>query len=344
MDLQIINPLEMPGYDDMIAQHPEATIFHTSAWARVLSESYGYRPLYFTKIQSGELKTLVPMMEVKSFITGKRGVSLPFTDYCPPLLTAGYNLEAIFPQLVGFGEKSGWKYVELRGAQEKIPSATPATTYLTHTLSLSDDEDKIRSGLRNSTARNIRKAVKAGVEVTTDATLSGMREFCRLNCMTRKEHGLPPQPFHFFRNLHQHIIAKGSGTVLLGSYKGKAVAAVVCLQFGKKAVYKYGASDRRSQAARANNMVMWEAIKHYGGTGCETLCFGRTEPDNAGLRQFKTGWGTEEGSVSYLRFDIQKKNFIRHTPGTSGWHNQVFSRMPIPTLNVVGNLLYRHMG
>ncbi|HDL53306.1 MAG TPA: GNAT family N-acetyltransferase [Proteobacteria bacterium] len=344
MDLQIINPLEIPEWDDMIAQHPDATIFHTSSWARVLSESYGYRPLYFTKIESGELKALVPMMEVKSFITGKRGVSLPFTDYCPPLLTEGYDLEAIFPQLVRFGEKSGWKYVELRGTHGDILNAVPSTTYLTHTLPLSEDADRIRSGFRNSTVRNIKRAVKEGVEVTMDATLPGMKEFYRLNCMTRKEHGLPPQPFYFFRNLHRHIISRGSGTVFLGSYQGKTVAAVVCLQFGKKAVYKYGASDRRFLATRANNLVMWKAIKHYGSTGFETFCFGRTEPENSGLSQFKAGWGTEEGNISYLRFDLHRKDFIRQVPGTRNWHNQVFSKMPIPTLNMVGKLLYRHMG
>ena len=334
----------MPEWDDLIAGHPEATIFHTSAWARVLSDSYGYRPLYFTKIESGELKALVPMMEVKSFITGKRGVSLPFTDYCSPLLVEGYNLETIFPQLVSYAEKSGWKYVELRGAKGNIHNAIPSTTYLTHTLSLSANKDKIKSGFRNSTVRNIKKAVKEGVKVTMDATLPGMKEFYRLNCMTRKEHGLPPQPFRFFRNLHRYIISRGSGAVLLGSYQGETVAAVVCLQFGKKVVYKYGASDKRSQAMRANNLVMWEAIRHYAGAGCETFCFGRTEPENSGLRQFKTGWNTEEGSIDYHRFDLHRKDFIRQTPGTRGWHNQVFSRMPISALSMAGNLLYRHMG
>jgi lipid II:glycine glycyltransferase (peptidoglycan interpeptide bridge formation enzyme) len=107
--------------------------------------------------------------------------------------------------------------------------------------------------------------------------------------MTRKEHGLPPQPFHFFKKIHDHIISKNLGVVVLASFDRENVAGAIYFHIGEKAVFKYGASDKKFQHLRANNLVMWEAIKWYSQNGYRSLCFGRTEPENQGLLQFKSG-------------------------------------------------------
>ena len=45
---------------------------------------------------------------------------------------------------------------------------------------------------------NIKKALKEGVEVQLHNSFESVKSFFKLNCMTRKRHGLPPQPFKFF--------------------------------------------------------------------------------------------------------------------------------------------------
>ncbi len=234
--------------------------------------------------------------------------------------------------------------MELRGGSLAGNDVTASTAYLNHTLLLVADEDEIKSGFRSSTKRNIKRAVKEGVEVARDDSMTGIKQYYRLNSLTRREHGLPPQPFSFFQNLHTHIIRKESGTIFLGKHKGEIIAAIVCLHFGQKAIYKYGASDRRFQATRSNNLVMWKAIRHYGSTGYKTFCLGRTEPDNKGLIQFKAGWGTRETMINYMKYNLRKNGFVEGTPKTRGFHNTILSRMPIPALNLLGKVLYRHMG
>ena len=115
--ITIVNPLEYPGWDELILTNDQSTFFHTSAWARVLHESYKYKPLYFTSIDNGKISALIPVMGVKSFITGKRGVSLPFTDYCQPIVSAETNSQEIIDELIAFGKKAGWRYLEWRGGE-----------------------------------------------------------------------------------------------------------------------------------------------------------------------------------------------------------------------------------
>src|SRR5436189_5713939 len=81
--LVVINPLERPDWDLLLAGHPESCFFHGTAWARVLQQTYGHRPFYLCRFSDGQLCGLLPIMEVFSRWTGRRGVSLPFSDFCP---------------------------------------------------------------------------------------------------------------------------------------------------------------------------------------------------------------------------------------------------------------------
>src|SRR5437867_8866116 len=80
-----IDPLQHPAWDSVVARHPQSSFFHGTAWARVLEETYGHRPVYFCRFVEGSLEQLLPIMEVSSLWTGRRGVSLSFTDFCLPL-------------------------------------------------------------------------------------------------------------------------------------------------------------------------------------------------------------------------------------------------------------------
>ncbi len=85
--LEIVNPLERPNWDTLVAAHPRSTVFHGSGWARVLAETYGHVPVYVCRFDEGRLVEALPLMEVSSWWKGRRGVSLPFTDFAGSLRT-----------------------------------------------------------------------------------------------------------------------------------------------------------------------------------------------------------------------------------------------------------------
>jgi hypothetical protein len=343
-DIQIINPITHPGWNNLILSHPDYSFFHSSAWAKVLNEAYGYKLLYFTVLKNGSLSALIPIMEVNSFLTGRRGVSLPFTDYCEPIINDGVKFQDLMNLITEYGEKAGWKYIEFRGGKDLLPFSSPSCTYIGHTLDLTRGEEYLYSNFRDSTGRNIRKASGEGVKTTLYSSLESIREFYRLNCMTRREHGLPPQSYLFFEKLHNHIISKSLGHVILASYKNWNIAGAIFFHFGKQAFYKYGASDKSFQHLRPNNLIMWEAIKWYSQNGYKSLCYGRTEPENQGLIQFKSGWGTTEQRINYYRYDMKRGSFVSGFPKVTGFHNKIFRNLPLPILNLVGALLYKHAG
>jgi hypothetical protein len=341
-DIDIINPIDYQGWDDLLVSSQEYTFFHTSAWAKVLWETYHYRPLYFTLLDGNGLLALIPMMEVKSIFTGLRGVSLPFTDYCQAIITKEFQLQDMIDFVKEYGHRCNWKFIEIRGGH--CPDAAGTTFFYRHRLKLTPNSEQIFSRFKDTTKRNIRKAIREGVEVNVYRSLEAVREYCRLHYITRKKHGLPPQPRSFFRKIYEHIISKNLGFIALASYGKINIAGSIFFDFKEKAVYKFGASDFKYQHLRANNLVMWEAIKLYAQNGYKSLCFGRTALDNIGLRRFKAGWGTDEQVIDYYKYDLQQNAFVTEASLLRNSHRRIFRIMPITLLKMLGSLLYKHIG
>ena len=343
LKLKIINPLDFEGWDDMVLSANEYSFFHSSAWAKTLNETYKYKPYYFSLFDKNELKALVPLMEINSFLTGRRGVSLPFSDWCEPIINEEIMIKDLLNNITDYGKKSGWKYIEFRPGRKFPRELRASASFYHHILDLQEGEHQIFFKFRDSTRRNIKKAIREGVQVKICHSVESIREFYRLNCITRKYHGLPTQSYDFFKKIHEHIISQKKGFVALASYLKRNIAGAVYFHFGEKALFKYGAFDRRYQHLRPNNLVMWEAIKWYARNGFKSISFGRTELKNEGLLQFKRGWGTSEEIINYYKYDLGKDAFVKgpHSPLIFYWF---LKKMPSPILNLIGLLFYRHVG
>ena len=336
------NPADCPGWDSMVGAHSRRSFFHCSAWARTLQATYGFKPVYFTASEADGRSSILPLMEVDSWLTGRRGIALPFTDDCEPLYSDAAAMRNLIQVAIEFGRMRGWKSVEWRGGRELFDEAPASLAFYGHTVDLEEDQDRMFARLESSVRRAIRKAEKSGVTVNVSQSLEAMKVFYVLQCKTRRKHGLPPQPFTFFRNVFEHILSKNLGMIAIASYQQRPVAASVYFQSGARAVYKYGASDEAFQHLRGANVVMWEAIKWHARNGARTLHLGRTSIANEGLRRFKLGWGAAEQKIEYVKYNLRKNYFVTETDDTTGWYNRVFNMMPVGLSRMIGAVLYKH--
>lgn len=281
-------------------------------------------------------------MEVNSWLTGKRGVSLPFTDNCEPLAGSQKTFGEIFSNAVELGKKRGWKYLEGRGGRNLLPDATTSISFYGHTVELNPDEAKMFEKMDGSMRRAIRKAEKENVTVEISQSESAIRDFFHLQCLTRQRHGLPPQSLGFFLNIQKHILSQNLGFVAVASHGGKKIAASVYFFLRGKAIYKYGASDFTHQDLRGTNLVMWAAMRRLARDGAKTLHLGKTSLEHDGLRRFKLNLGATEETLDYFRYDFRRCQFVTDKDSVGGWHNRVFSALPLPASRLAGRLLYKH--
>jgi hypothetical protein len=343
LQMRVVDPIRESAWDHLIALHGDAGCFHTSAWARVLHQTYRHRAFYLQLFVGRRLAALVPVMEVRSAFTGRRGVCLPFSDACEPLIFEPNVGGAIRDRLLHFAQDRRWKHLEIRGGKSFQLAPGAATKFYGHVLHLCSEPAQIFGRFATSVRRAIRKAERSGVSAMARRGREAVGDFYRLHVQTRRRHGLPPQPASFFQNIYNEIIKPGIGFTVVAERRSRPVAAAIFFRFGKNAVYKYGASDERFQAFRANNLVMWEGIQFLARHGAEQLHFGRTECQNDGLRRFKLSWGAKEETINYFRVDPSGRQCFVPAPSDDAFHKKIFSRLPLVFNRLAGSMIYPHL-
>ena len=343
LSASLMNPLVDREWDDAISAHPAATIFHSTAWARVLADTYGHRPCYVQISLNGGLIALVPMMEVQSALTRSRGICLPFSDYCAPLTFSGFGHELVTQKLQQIAHERCWSYFELR-SHSIVPVNTPASeSYYGHFLDLRIGPEALISNFSSSVKRAVRKAQRSGLNVSIQSSPDAMAQFYELHVRTRCRHGVPPQPRSFFINIQRHLLNPGFGFIVLVECQKDPIAAAIFFRLGRHAIYKFGASDERLQELRANNLAMFEGLRYLAEGGAETLHFGRTDKENEGLRRFKLSWGATEETLEYVRFDTSSGSWKHPRDSRSTSHRRIFRALPASLNRLAGAMIYPHL-
>ena len=334
------NPLETPDWDNRLREFPDATPFHTTAWARVLTDSYGFQPVYLTAETPGG-RAIIPFMEVRSPLLGKKGVSLPFSDFCPPLLQGDIEPQPLLEEALRIARQRRWKTVQFRGlSQTEWPASG---RFWRHDIDLRRTPDTLQASLPSSTRRNINKALREGVTIQTTLSTESLNAYYDLHCRTRKRLGVPPQPASFFASIYTHVLNRGLGNILLAFQNKRLLAGAVFFHFGKSSLYKFGASDYAFQDLRANNLLIWNAIQLYRQGEFDILSLGRTDMEDTGLRRFKNTWSPIESVLAYHTYDLRQGKFETERPHSGvSISRQICQRLPVPVLRWAGTLLYKY--
>jgi lipid II:glycine glycyltransferase (peptidoglycan interpeptide bridge formation enzyme) len=343
-----LDPILDPRWTEFIERNPSASVFHTSEWLRALQATYGYEPVVFTTSSpASKLGNGMVFCHVRSWLTGHRMVSLPFSDYCEPL-AASEELNFLVRYLQTSLNDERLKYVEFRPVNssiQKTPSGAElhaVKKYVLHRLSLETSKEELFQNLdKDSVQRRIRRAGRAGLVEKCGRDEALLRDFYALLVTTRRRHQVPPQPYLWFQNL---VKCFGDALEVRVAYKDQtAVASILTLRFKNTVYYKYGCSDASFNHLGATPLLLWDAISCAKSLAAQEFDLGRTDEDNVGLVAFKDKWGARSQPLVYSRFSGSPPS-----AGGEEWKlkvvKQVCSRLPERVLAAAGSLIYRHIG
>jgi hypothetical protein len=344
-----LDPLQDLRWAAFVEKHPRASVFHTVAWLQALHDTYGYKPLAFTTSPpSDDLKTGIAFCLIDSWLTGRRVVSLPFSDHCEPLCDSSEDLNSLIRFLQNSLVLQEWKYLQIRPLRTRFDQPgtvigfQPADEYYFHSLDLSLSQEEIfKSFDRDSVQRRIERAERGGLSEKCGRSEEVLADFYNLFLITRRRQRVPPTPHAWFQNL---IDEMGEALEIRVAYKDdNPVAAILTLQFKNITYYKYGCSDSRFNNYGATPWLFWKAITSAKSRGATQFDLGRTERNNPGLLGFKNQWAPNPRKLIYWRYpqpslpkssSDRKKNFAK----------EVFARVPGSWQVAIGKFLYPHVG
>jgi CelD/BcsL family acetyltransferase involved in cellulose biosynthesis len=345
MEVYEIDPLQDPRWPEFVERHPGASVFHSRNWLEALHVAYGYDPVVFSACPAHTpLTGGLVLCRIKSWLTGKRLVSLPFSDHCEPLVESPAMLDRLLLHVKQSVEEATWKYLEIRpityvpGTQTGLGKST---VYYLHRLDLRKSEQELFRGFhKDCVQRKIRRAERESLEYEDGNSEALLQKFYPLMVMTRRRQHLPPQPISWFRAL---IASFGGDLKIRVASKGATpVASILTLAHKKVITYKYGCSNAKFHKLGGTALLFWRTIQEARNRGFEELDLGRSDMENEGLVTFKDHWGATRTVLNYWQFP-------NSLPGLqSPWKMKVLSKVvaiaPDVSLTAAGSLLYRHIG
>ena len=343
LQVQLLEPAD-ERWLSFASSQPSATIFHHPAWSRNLADVYGCRPFVVTACDArGKIAAGLPMMDIRSLLTGRRWDSLPYTDYCPPLYADQKALAALTEGLVDLFHEKRIPLLELRGDCAEHPMLKPAAQYALHILPLEADSARVAAHFERVHKQNIQTAEKNQLSIRRGSDVPAMREFYMLQVETRRRHGVPVQPWRYFERLATSLMAQGLGSLLLAYKDDQCLAGLLLLHWRQTVVCKYAASREDSLPLRPNNLLFWHAIRWGCDNGYRAFDMGRTDLENTGLRRFKCGWGAPETMLTYHVLSRAPLPAVSK-PSVPAFVQNVIRRSPPSVCRILGELLYKHYG
>ena len=340
-----IDPLSDARWNEFIEHHPHASVFHSPEWLRALHSCYGYVPTVFTFTPPGiPLDNGFPFCEVRSWLTGNRLVSLPFSDHCEPLLDHGAEIDLVLSSFQKQVDTGGWKYFEIRPILQSPKASSNlgvSNTYFFHRLDLRASEQALfKSFHKDCIQRKIRRAEREQLRHEDGRSEKLLDHFYKLLIRTRRRQFLPPQPLKWFRSL---IASLGKRLIIRVAYKGEIpVASILTINHRNTLVYKYGCSDARFNNLGGTSLLFWNAIQDARAHRIEELDMGRSDTDNSGLISFKEHWGAKPSILQYWRYPAGTA--ASRPEGAIKYAKRFISLAPDAVLVAAGTLLYKHIG
>lgn len=275
--------------------HPMASLFCSPSWLEVLERSYGFEVKAVAAANAASGRFFYVHIDD---IRGERLVSLPFSDYCDPLVDDHGTWLLLTRPLLDTGLP-----VRLRCLRNRIPVEdgrfTETGRALWHGCDLTRPEGEAWAGLRGSARRNIRHAQRAGVSVREGRSVDDVRCFHALHARLRKQkYRILAQPRAFFENLWEAFAPSGRILALMADLDGTPVAGILLLEWQGQLYYKFNAS--LELACRPNDLLAWHAIRIGRERGLKSLDFGISDLTQPGLIRYKRKYATEEREVIFL--------------------------------------------
>ena len=343
MNFKILYDITDNRLVEFLNNSDKATIYHHPLWLKAISNTFKHKPFYLLLLDVDEnIKGLIPFIYLKSILTGKRIVSVPFSTYCDPILPAD-SIEDAIKFLV---KESGIERIQLRtitNLSKELNYFSVQYGYVSHVLKLRENIDTTFSSFHpRSIRRPIRHSEQNNFVLESGASLNDLKIFYKLELGLRSKLSLPPLPFRFFENILLELSKYNMINIISLKIGGNPIASAFVLKYKDTHYLEYAASDSRYLNLYPNHKLYWEIVKSAQNSGAKYLDFGRTSVNNESLIVFKEKWNADRIDLHYYH---QPKVNITDEP--SKLVKFLFQRLnnilPEKVLQLEGNLLYPHL-
>ncbi len=352
--IKLIDPITDPRWDKFVESHPFGWICHLSGWKQVLEKSFNHlKGYYFARMDNLEknIEAALPIFEVRSWLTGRRLVSVPFASLFDPLISSKEEMDELVEAAIKLSQELRSSYIEIRALASSSfiqdDRFSKNAFYKHHYLPLNKDPQELKRTFHRTCVRQrITRAEKSDIHLKIGKKEGDLKQYHSLHTTTRKRLGLPSQPYIFFKNLWDEFYPSNMLSLLLAEKNDENIAGLILFKFKDRFSVDFAASNEKYVNISPNHFLFWEAIKLAYEEGYRIFDFGRTSPTNEGLMDFKNRWGTK--IIELQQFYYPKETILNKASQEKTKKYRLMTKIcanaPDRFQTRIGAFCYRHLG
>jgi CelD/BcsL family acetyltransferase involved in cellulose biosynthesis len=304
-EVELVSPPDASAWDDLVAASPAATVFHTSAWAKLWTEEG--RDARWEAIVVPDRSGYAGGIGA---IVRRRGIfrtveSMPFGTYGGPIVRQGHPDPSGVRRLLleSYAARAARRLVArsrltwYQGIAGEFPESLRPEESITHVLPLGTDYEQVAKGFSPSTRRLVRQSDESALSIRVVEKAEDLRVFYEIAVETVRRRGGTPKPYSLYEGILRQLVPAGLARYHLVLHEGGAVAASLHLFHQGAAVSWLPVSRESAWHLRPNNYLIASLLETLCGAGYLEYNFGATPPGASGLVRFKEGWGARPRSV-----------------------------------------------
>jgi FemAB-related protein (PEP-CTERM system-associated) len=324
-----------PALEAFVRAQPAATPFHLPQWSRAIERGTGQRAHLLVAERGGDIRGLLPLTEIRSRLFGAALVSTGFGVDGGILAGDDATVAALAAAAVDLATRLGCPSVELRGGALPEGWNKAEGTHAGFVRDLPADEEAVLNSIPRKQRAEVRRALGFGLEVGMGDADAHYRAYAE----SVRNLGTPVFPRSLFASVLEEYGAEAD--ILTVSRDGKPLASVLSLYMNGTVFPYWGGGTREARAARANELMYYELMRHAVRRGCTRFDFGRSK-FGTGAFAFKKNWGFEPRPLVYAhRGEAREVNPLspKYRLKIAAWQ-----KLPLWVANRIGPVIARGLG
>jgi FemAB-related protein (PEP-CTERM system-associated) len=327
------------AWDEYVYRHPFGSIFHLTAWKRVVERGFKFESRYLFLEEHGSIRGVLPLFMVSNVLFGRSLISTPMAVYggiCADNAEMSSQLRQAACQMA---KRDRVQYLELR-EQWPITASGFETKdlYVTFDLELPRVLDELLRGFPRDTRYMIRKGQKNDLRAVVDNR--ELDTFYEIYSRSFSHLGTPVFSKRLFKIVLDEFREQCELTTV---WRGqKALASVLSFRFRDWVLPYFGGSLVESRPFAANNFMYFEVMRHALETGVRHFDFGRSKL-GSGSHAFKTQWNMRERRLPYQFFLVRRKSVPNFSPANPKFTLAIslWKALPLPITKILGPAMVR---
>jgi FemAB-related protein (PEP-CTERM system-associated) len=327
-------------WDAFVADAPQATFFHRSAWRGIIEEVLRHRCHYLYAERNGVITGILPLAEIRSRLFGHSLISTPLCVYGGIVALDADSEAQLTRAAAALAGELRVDYLELRDRELRHADWPVKDLYVSFRKAIDPDHDKNLKAIPRKQRAMVRKGIGLGLEARHGGSVD---EFYRVYAESVRNLGTPVLSRKYYARLQQTFGEDCEVTVV--THQGQPVAAVMSFYFRDEVHPYYGGSVALGRNLAANDFMYWSVMQRAVERGARLFDFGRSKQDT-GSYHFKKHWGFEPQPLPYA-YHLVRATAVPNISPTNRKYSlfiKAWQRLPLPVSCALGPWLARDLG